>query len=45
LLEGAGAREEEYGTLLNHFVEAQDGAGLQHPTQDGLLSHQIRLHL
>lgn len=30
--------------VLNHLVEAEDGASLQHPTKDGLLAHQIRLY-
>ena len=28
----------------NHLVIAEDGARLQHATQDGLLTHQVRLH-
>ena len=31
--------------FFNHFVEAEDGAGLQHATQNGLLTHQVGFHL
>ena len=30
--------------FLDHLVEAEDGAGLQHAAEDGLLAHQVGLH-
>mmetsp|Transcript_53291 Transcript_53291/g.95964 ORF Transcript_53291/g.95964 Transcript_53291/m.95964 type:complete len:209 (+) Transcript_53291:751-1377(+) len=31
--------------ICNHLVEAQNGTCLQHAAQDGLLTHEIALHL